>query len=177
MPFWVKTVFLGQEVHYYMVYIAYFTELKSKIWDYAQKRRICCKNCNYALDENFHFHLGSRRKAAKFCDPTPWPKKWCAHVIGLFCLTKRSISSSKDEPGFRQGGGQRYSQRKWRGGRREDGLRTGADKKLATPDPRPHSHYWWNERHLRLAGKLNRVKSTLAAHSINQHAAYANSSR
>ena len=25
--FWVKTVLLGQEVHYYMVYIAYFTEL------------------------------------------------------------------------------------------------------------------------------------------------------
>ena len=28
VPFWVKTVLLGQEVHYYMVYIAYFTELK-----------------------------------------------------------------------------------------------------------------------------------------------------
>ena len=27
VPFWVKTVLLGQEVHYYMVYIAYFTEL------------------------------------------------------------------------------------------------------------------------------------------------------
>ena len=31
VPFWVKTVLLGQEVHYNMVYIAYFTELKSKI--------------------------------------------------------------------------------------------------------------------------------------------------
>ena len=31
VPFWVKTVPLGQEVHYYMVYIAYFTELNSKI--------------------------------------------------------------------------------------------------------------------------------------------------
>ena len=30
--FWSKrTVLLGQEVHYYMVYIAYFTELNSKI--------------------------------------------------------------------------------------------------------------------------------------------------
>ena len=29
--FLVKTVLLGQEVHYYMVYIAYFTELNSKI--------------------------------------------------------------------------------------------------------------------------------------------------
>ena len=35
-----KTVFLGQEVHYYMVYIAYFTELILQICDYAQKRRI-----------------------------------------------------------------------------------------------------------------------------------------
>ena len=31
VPFGVKTVLLGQEVHYYMVYIAYFTELNSKI--------------------------------------------------------------------------------------------------------------------------------------------------
>ena len=31
VSFWVKTVLLGQEVHYNMVYIAYFTELKSKI--------------------------------------------------------------------------------------------------------------------------------------------------
>ena len=44
---------LGQEVHYYMVYIAYFTELNSKIWDYTQKRRICRENCNYALDKGF----------------------------------------------------------------------------------------------------------------------------
>ena len=35
-----KTVFFGQEVHYYMVYIAYFTELILQICDYAQKRRI-----------------------------------------------------------------------------------------------------------------------------------------
>ena len=39
VPFGSKTVFLGQEVHYYMVYIAYFTELM-QICDYAQKRRI-----------------------------------------------------------------------------------------------------------------------------------------
>ena len=35
-----KTAFLGQEVHYYMVYIAYFTELNLQICDYDQKRRI-----------------------------------------------------------------------------------------------------------------------------------------
>ena len=31
VPVWVKTVLLGQEVHYYMIYIAYFAELNSKI--------------------------------------------------------------------------------------------------------------------------------------------------
>ena len=31
VPFWVKTVLLGQEVQYYRVYIAYFTDLNSKI--------------------------------------------------------------------------------------------------------------------------------------------------
>ena len=60
---------LGQEVHYYMVYIAYFTELILQICDYAQKRRICRENCKYALDGNFHCHFCSRRKAAKFCHP------------------------------------------------------------------------------------------------------------
>ena len=45
VPFGSKTVFLGQEMHYYMVYIAYFTELILQICDYAQKRRICRKNC------------------------------------------------------------------------------------------------------------------------------------
>ena len=62
-------MFLGQEVHYYMIYIAYFTELNLKICDYAQKQRICRENCKYALDENFHDHFCSRRKAAKFCHP------------------------------------------------------------------------------------------------------------
>ena len=51
-----KTVFLGQEVHYYMIYIAYFTGLNLQICDYAQQGRICRKNCKYALDENFHDH-------------------------------------------------------------------------------------------------------------------------
>ena len=64
-----KTVFLGQEVHYYMVYIAYFTELILQICDYAQKRRIWREKCKYALDDNLHCHFCSRRKAAKFCHP------------------------------------------------------------------------------------------------------------
>ena len=69
MPFWVKTVLLGHEVHYYMVNIAYFTELNCQICDYAQKQRICRENCKHALDKNFHGHFCSQRKAAKFCHP------------------------------------------------------------------------------------------------------------
>ena len=64
-----KTVFLGQEVHHYMIYIAYFIELILQICDYAQKRRICRESCKYALDKNFHGHFCPRRKAAKFCHP------------------------------------------------------------------------------------------------------------
>ena len=40
-------------MHYYIVYIAYYTELNLQICDYAQKRRICRKNCKYAFDEIF----------------------------------------------------------------------------------------------------------------------------
>ena len=71
VPFWVKTVLFGQEVHHYMVYIAYFTELNLQICGYAQKRRISCKNCKCALDGNFHGHFCPPRKAAKFCHPEP----------------------------------------------------------------------------------------------------------
>ena len=89
-PFGSKTVFLGQEVHYYMVYIAYFTELILQICDYAQKRRIWRENCKYALDKNFHCHFCSRRKAAKFCHPERHAKK----------LSKTSIcNKTKSQPG------------------------------------------------------------------------------
>ena len=42
VPFWVKNSvsWARSAVHYYMVYIAYFTELILQICDYAQKRRI-----------------------------------------------------------------------------------------------------------------------------------------
>ena len=62
-------MFLGQEVHYYMVCIAYFTELNLQICDYAQKQRICRENCKHALDERFHGHFCPRRKPAKSCHP------------------------------------------------------------------------------------------------------------
>ena len=51
-----KTVFLGKEVHYHVVYIAYQTELNLQI-------------CDYAPDENFYTHFCPRPKAAIFCHP------------------------------------------------------------------------------------------------------------
>ena len=72
-------MFLGQGVHYYMVYIAYFTELNLQICEYAQKRRICRRNCKYAIDENFHGHFCPRRKAAKFCHPALHPQYSILH--------------------------------------------------------------------------------------------------
>ena len=67
-----KTVFLGQEVHYNMAYITYYTELNLQICDYVQKQRICCKNSKYALDKNLHGHYCHRRKAANFCHREGW---------------------------------------------------------------------------------------------------------
>ena len=43
-------MFLGQEVHYYIKYIAY---ILNKICSYAQKRHIRHKNSKYAPDEKF----------------------------------------------------------------------------------------------------------------------------
>ena len=80
-----KTVFLGQEVHYYMVYIAYFTELNLQICNNVQKRGICRKNCKHALDENFHCQFCSRRKASKFCHP----------ASAIYCMPSSSIIFSK----------------------------------------------------------------------------------
>ena len=36
-------MFLGQEVHFYMVYIEYYTELNLQIFNYAQKLTEICK--------------------------------------------------------------------------------------------------------------------------------------
>ena len=83
MPFWVKNS-LGQEVHYYMVYIAYFTELILQICDYSQKWRIWRENCKYALDENLYCHFCSRREAAKFCHPD---KEWNPNFITIWGLS------------------------------------------------------------------------------------------
>ena len=45
---------LGQEVHYYMVYIAYFTELILQICDYALKSDVFdAKNVNTRLTKIF----------------------------------------------------------------------------------------------------------------------------
>ena len=67
--FFGKTVSLGQEVHYYMVYIAYCTVLNLQICINSLKRRICGENSKYAFDENVYGHFCPRRKAANFCHP------------------------------------------------------------------------------------------------------------
>ena len=36
-----------------ILYLAYYTDINLEICNYAQKQRICCENCKYALDENF----------------------------------------------------------------------------------------------------------------------------
>ena len=59
---------LGQEVHYYIIYIAEYTEL-NKNCNYASKRCFCCENNKYVADENFCGHFCPRRKAANFCHP------------------------------------------------------------------------------------------------------------
>ena len=46
-------MFLGQEMHYYIVFIAFYNELNWQICNYTQKRCICRENSNYAFDENF----------------------------------------------------------------------------------------------------------------------------
>ena len=70
-----KAVLLGQEVHYYMVYVAYQTKLNLQICNYLHKGRICRKNTKYALDDKFYGHFCSRRKAANFYHPA-WLSLW-----------------------------------------------------------------------------------------------------
>ena len=48
-----KTVFFGQEVHYYMVYIAYFSELYLQICDYVQNDAFVAKIVNTRLTKIF----------------------------------------------------------------------------------------------------------------------------
>ena len=69
VPFGSNPVFLRQEVNYYMVYIAYYTELNLQICIYTQKQPICRESSKYALDKKFYGHFCPRRKAANFCHP------------------------------------------------------------------------------------------------------------
>ena len=96
-----KSAFLGQkqcffgQVLYYMVYIAYFTELNLQICNYAQKQRICRKNCKYAFDENFHGHFCPQRKAAKFCHPAT---RWChSYSGGDYQYLEDAIASEQNQ--------------------------------------------------------------------------------
>ena len=63
-----QKVFLGQEMHSYMVHVAYNIEMILKASkNYAFVVKI--ENSKYAPDENFCSHICPRRKAANFCHP------------------------------------------------------------------------------------------------------------
>ena len=64
-----------------MVDIAYYTELNLQICKFVRKRRNCCENSTYALDEKICDHFCSRRKAANFCHPDV--KAFCRTPISL----------------------------------------------------------------------------------------------
>ena len=94
--FWSKKVLLGQEVHYYMEYIAYYADKNLQICNYAKKRRICHENKKKRARQNFVWPFCSRRKAANFCHPaednTCKPKlcdlcfiMWYIRLCGLSC--------------------------------------------------------------------------------------------
>ena len=80
-------MFLGQKVHYYMIYIAYYTELNLQICNYAQKRCIFSENSKYAPDENIYSYFCLRRKAANFCHPVGYCGR-CLYYkeAWLFCF-------------------------------------------------------------------------------------------
>ena len=53
MLFWVKTVFLGQEMHYYMIYIAYHTESNLQMLQLRAKDAFVSKIVNTRLTNFF----------------------------------------------------------------------------------------------------------------------------
>ena len=59
-----KAVFLGQEVHYYIVYIAYYTEQNVQIFNYAEKHRICCKLAKTRLTKELKAFFASAESLA-----------------------------------------------------------------------------------------------------------------
>ena len=63
------------------VYIAYHSELNLQICIYEQKRRICCENSKYLLDENSYGHFCPRRMAANFCHPGFRHNKWQTIIV------------------------------------------------------------------------------------------------
>ena len=61
-----KTVFPGQEVHYYMVYIAYYTEINLQL--HAITVHLLPK-LQIRARRTFFYHFCPCRKAANFCHP------------------------------------------------------------------------------------------------------------
>ena len=95
-----KTVFLGQEVHHYMVYIAYFTELNFQICDNAQKRRICRQNCKYALDEKKLWHFLPPPKACQVLPPCAPVEITFKTILGMKMAIRDEKEMQLNEAGF-----------------------------------------------------------------------------
>ena len=76
--FGITTVFLGKEVHYYMVYITY-TEWNVQICSYTQKRHICCKNSKCVSDKNFSWVFLPSPKGCQLLPPWLSPSSSLLH--------------------------------------------------------------------------------------------------
>ena len=71
--FGTTTVFLGQEVHYYMVYIAYYTESNLQKCNYVQNKVFVAKKGKYTPEDIFMsiFALAERLPtSATLCEAT-----------------------------------------------------------------------------------------------------------
>ena len=62
-------------------------KLNLQVCNYAQKRRICRKNSEYAPDENSYAHFCSRRKADNFCQP-----ELALRFLSSFSQNRQNIS-------------------------------------------------------------------------------------
>ena len=76
-------MFIGQEGHYYMVNIAYFSELNLQFCHFAQKQRICCKNSNYAHAEIFCSCRKAANKQISLVDQNPQNANYTAINVKL----------------------------------------------------------------------------------------------
>ena len=96
-----KTVFLGQEVHYCIVCIAYHTELNWQICNYVQKRRICRKIVNMRLTKIFMaiFALTERLLTTATLSHWQTDSLLLLRLADLEILTDEDTNSMPDDKG------------------------------------------------------------------------------